>query len=366
MLAAGATTACHRAPPLLTPTAAFWQQRAPDVFRVRVETTRGPFVLAITRAWAPIGVDHFYNLVRAGYYDDSRFSRVVPGFIAQFGIAGEPPVTAAWATRRITDDPVVAHNERGTIAYAMTGPNTRTTQLYINLRDNTRLDAEGFAPLGLVVQGMDVVDSLYGGYGETSGGGVRAGKQGPAIAGGNAYFDRAYPKLDRLISARIESAPTTPTIVYVVRHGEKAAQPAADPPLSADGVARSIALADSLRSRHITAVITTQFIRTRELGAPTAAEFHLTPIVVPAASPARAVAQAVLRNSGGTVLVVGHSNTVAEIVGALGAPQPPDLCDAEYDAMFVVTITPAGRATVVKQRYGKPTPVAAGCANVMR
>lgn len=109
-----------------------------------------------------------------------------------------------WKDRRITDDPVIAHNERGTIAFAMTGPDTRTTQLYISLRDNTRLDAQGFAPLGRVVQGMDVVDRLYGGYGETSGGGVRAGKQGAAMAGGNAYFDANFPRLDRLISARIE------------------------------------------------------------------------------------------------------------------------------------------------------------------
>ncbi len=195
--------ACHRASPLLSPRAELWRQRAPEHVRIRVETTRGPFVLELTRAWAPIGVDHFYNLVRAGYYDDSRFSRVVPGFIAQFGIAGVPAVTAAWKDRPIADDSVRAHNTRGTIAYAMTGPNTRTTQLFISLRDNTRLDAQGFAPIGRVVEGMDVVDSLYGGYGETSGGGMRAGKQGPVLAGGNAYLDREFPKLDRLISARV-------------------------------------------------------------------------------------------------------------------------------------------------------------------
>lgn len=200
-LVAAASAACHRAPPLLSPSDPFWQERAPEVFRVRVETTRGPFVLAITRAWAPIGVDHFYNLVRAGYYDDSRFSRVVPGFIAQFGIADDPRATAAWKDRAIPDDPVRGHNERGTIAFAMTGPNTRTTQLYISLVDNARLDAQGFAPIGRVVEGMDVVDSLYGGYGEASGGGLRAGKQQAAIEGGNAYFDRQYPNLDRLIRA---------------------------------------------------------------------------------------------------------------------------------------------------------------------
>ncbi|HET7584326.1 MAG TPA: peptidylprolyl isomerase [Gemmatimonadaceae bacterium] len=168
-----------------------------------METTKGPFVLELTRAWAPIGVDRFYTLVRAGYYDDSRFSRVVPGFIVQFGLAGDPAVTALWKDRRIADDPVREHNTRGTIAYAMTGPNTRTTQLFISLRDNTRLDAQGFAPIGRVVDGMEVVDSLYGGYGETSGGGMRAGKQGAVIAGGNAYLDREFPKLGRLLSARV-------------------------------------------------------------------------------------------------------------------------------------------------------------------
>ncbi len=200
---AAAFTACVPAPPLLRPEAAFWQAQAPATFRVRFETTQGPFTIAVTRALAPIGVDHFYNLVRAGYYDDSRFSRVVPHFIVQFGIAGDPRVTAEWKDRRIPDDPVRTSNVRGTIAYAMTGPNTRTTQLFISLVDNSRLDAQGFAPFGRVVSGMDVVDRLYSGYAETSGGGLRAGHQGAAIAGGNAWFDRHYPKLDRLISARI-------------------------------------------------------------------------------------------------------------------------------------------------------------------
>jgi homoserine O-acetyltransferase len=203
-LAASSVVFCHRATPFPSSARELQERHAPERFRVRVETTKGPFVIAITRAWAPIGVDHFYTLVRAGYYDDSRFSRVVPGFIVQFGLAGDPAMTAAWKDRRIADDPVREHNVRGTIAYAMTGPDTRTTQLFISLVDNTRLDAQGFAPLGRVVEGMKVVDSLYGGYGETSGGGMRAGKQGPVIAGGNAYLDREFPKLDRLISARVE------------------------------------------------------------------------------------------------------------------------------------------------------------------
>lgn len=188
---------------LRQPDAAFWTQRVPDTVDVRVETTKGGFVIRAIRPWAPIGVDHFVHLVQAGYYDDSRFSRTVPNFIAQFGIAGDPAVTSIWKDRRITDDSVRASNLRGTFAFAMTGPNTRTTQIYISLIDQTRLDAQGFSPLGRVVEGMSVVDALYNGYGESSGGGMRAGHQGEALAGGNAYFDRLYPKLDHLIRARI-------------------------------------------------------------------------------------------------------------------------------------------------------------------
>lgn len=174
-----------------------------DTVDVRFETTRGPFVVRAIRPWAPIGVDHFLQLVRAGYFDDSRFSRVVPNFIAQFGIAGDPAVTSIWKDHTIADDPVRASNVRGTIGFAMTGPNTRTTQLYISLVDNSRLDAQGFAPIGRVIEGMSVVDSLYNGYGENSGGGMRAGHQGEALAGGNAYFDSHYPKLDHLVRATV-------------------------------------------------------------------------------------------------------------------------------------------------------------------
>ncbi len=160
------------------------------------------------------------------------------------------------------------------------------------------------------------------------------------------------------------------TTVIVVRHAEKAAQPEADPPLAPDGQARAEALARALKDAGVTAVITTQYLRTAETGAPTAEEFHLRPEVVPASKNipehARAVAEAVRTHAGGTVLVVGHSNTVAAIVQALGAPRPAELCDAEYDALFVVSLTTEGRATVVKARYGKETPVAEGCGNSMR
>jgi cyclophilin family peptidyl-prolyl cis-trans isomerase len=184
---------------LLDPSSSFWTTNAPRTFDARVETSKGTFTLSIERDWAPLGADRFYNLARAGFFDDSRFSRVVPHFIAQFGIPGDPAVGAIWQHRTFADDAVTHSNVRGTIAFAMTGPNTRTTQLYISLVDNSRLDAQGFAPIGRVIDGMAVVDSLYSGYGENSGGGVRAGKQAALFSGGNAYLDREYPKLDRLI-----------------------------------------------------------------------------------------------------------------------------------------------------------------------
>lgn len=180
-----------------------WSRRAPESFQASIETSQGTFVVEARRDWAPHGVDRFYGLVAAGFFDDSRFFRVVPGFIAQFGIAGDPAVTAAWRQLPIPDDPVLQSNVRGTVAYAMTGPGTRSTQLYINLRDNARLDAQGFAPIGRVTAGMEVLDRLFGGYSEQSGGGMRGGRQGPLLAGGNAYLDAEFPRLDRLLRARL-------------------------------------------------------------------------------------------------------------------------------------------------------------------
>jgi len=176
-------------------------QHAPAIYRVQVDTTKGSFIVQVNRKWAPHGADRFYGLVRAGFYDDSRFFRVRRGFIAQFGIAGDPAVNAR--CKAIPDDPVRESNARGPIAFAMTGPNTRLTQLYINLADNRRLDADGFAPIGRVVSGMDVVDRLYDEYGENAGGGMRGGKQEPLLRGGNAYLDREYPKLDRIRRASV-------------------------------------------------------------------------------------------------------------------------------------------------------------------
>jgi len=188
---------------LLDPRHELWSRPAPAVFRARFETSRGPFVVEVPRDWAPHGADRFHGLVAAGFFDGSRFFRVVPGFVAQFGIPGDPTVAALWKDRTISDDPVRESNLRGTLAYAMTGPDTRSTQLYLNLKDNPRLDAQGFAPIGRVTSGMDVVDHLYGGYGETAGGGMRGGRQGPLLAGGNAYLDAHFPQLDRLLRARI-------------------------------------------------------------------------------------------------------------------------------------------------------------------
>jgi cyclophilin family peptidyl-prolyl cis-trans isomerase len=215
VLLAASAVACHagargsasspadRRALLLDPTNAYWSQPAPARFEVTVETTKGEFVLAIDRALSPLGVDRFYRLVSAGYFDDSRFFRVVPGFIAQFGIAGEPAIAQAWKDRAFADDSVRTSNVRGTIAFAMTGPNTRTTQLFISLVDNTRLDAQGFSPLGRVIRGMDVVDRIYGGYGENAGGGVRAGKQARMMNEGNAHLDRDFPLLDQLVRAYV-------------------------------------------------------------------------------------------------------------------------------------------------------------------
>lgn len=172
--------------------------------RVRIETTAGNFVIEVHRDWAPHGADRFLTLVRERFFDDSRFFRVVAGRWAQFGIAGDPKVAQAWRPRTIPDDPVRQKNLTGYVAFAMTGPDTRTTQVYINLGDNSeRNDPQGFAPFGKVIEGMDVVQKLYSGYGENSGGGMRAGKQDRMFEQGNTFLDAQFPKLDKLIRARV-------------------------------------------------------------------------------------------------------------------------------------------------------------------
>ncbi len=176
--------------------------RAPDRFRVRFETTRGPFVVEVTREWAPRGADRFYNLVRAGYYDDVAFFRVIAGFMVQFGINGDPRVNTAWQVARIPDDPVTQSNRRGMVTYAMAGPDTRTTQVFINFRDNQGLDAQGFAPFGRVIEGLPVVDSLYSGYGEGAPRGIGP-DQGRAQGEGNAYLRGSFPRMDFVRTARV-------------------------------------------------------------------------------------------------------------------------------------------------------------------
>jgi peptidyl-prolyl cis-trans isomerase A (cyclophilin A) len=178
-------------------------REAPAMYRVRIDTSKGPILVEARREWAPHGADRFYNLVRSGYYDDTRFFRVVKHQWAQFGISGDPKIAALWRDRTIPDDGPKQSNRRGTVAFAFAQPDGRATQVFISLRDNSSLDAQGFAPFGEVVGGMDTADALNTEYGEASGGAIRAGRQQPLFDGGNAYLDREYPRLDRLIRARI-------------------------------------------------------------------------------------------------------------------------------------------------------------------
>lgn len=190
---------------LLDPGSDAFRKRPPDTFYVTLATTRGPVVLQVIRAWAPLGAYRFYNLVRNGFYDSSRFYRVLPGFVAQFGTSGRPEVDLVWADQKLPDDPRKASNAAGTVTFAMAKPGTRTTQVFINYQDNASLDSAGFAPFGRVVSGQDNLRRLYGGYGETA----PAGK-GPrwdcTIRRGNAYLEKRYPRLDYIRTAHI-SAP---------------------------------------------------------------------------------------------------------------------------------------------------------------
>jgi homoserine O-acetyltransferase len=188
---------------LMDPSLEFWKQAGPAIYRVKVATTSGSFTIEAHRDWAPRGADRFYHLVRAGFYDDSRFFRVIAGDFAQFGIPGDPLLAAAWRSAGFPDDPVTQSNVRGNVAYAMTGPDARTTQIFVLMGDRSRQDKDGFAPFGKVVEGMDVVDKLYAAYGEGAGGGMRGGKQGRIFEGGNAYLDAAFPRLDKLLRATL-------------------------------------------------------------------------------------------------------------------------------------------------------------------
>jgi cyclophilin family peptidyl-prolyl cis-trans isomerase len=172
--------------------------QTPPMFRVVFTTSKGPFTVEVHRDWAPIGTDRFYELVKDGFFDQDRFFRVVPNFVVQWGINGDPAVQAKWRDKTISDDPVMQSNRRGTITFAKTGePNSRSTQFFINLADNPALDGQGFAPFGQVINGLNVVESLYAGYGEMP-------DQSQIQAQGNAYLQSQFPMLDYIQSAKID------------------------------------------------------------------------------------------------------------------------------------------------------------------
>jgi peptidyl-prolyl cis-trans isomerase A (cyclophilin A) len=192
---------------LLNPDHLDMHRRAPERFRVRLDTSKGPIVLDVQRPWSPHGADRFYNLVRHGYYDEARFFRIRAATWAQFGVAGDPAIASAWRTRTIPDDPRVLSNARGTVAYAFKDPNGRTTQMFINLMDNAAThDGEPFVPFARVIEGMEAADAFYSEYGERAGGGIRGGKQDVLFTEGNAYLLREFPKLDYIKRAAIVEA----------------------------------------------------------------------------------------------------------------------------------------------------------------
>jgi peptidyl-prolyl cis-trans isomerase A (cyclophilin A) len=178
-------------------------EQAPATYKAKFDTSKGVFVVEVTRAFAPQGADRFYNLVKNGYYDNARFFRVISGFMVQFGINGDPALNGKWRVARIPDDKVSQSNTRGMITFATSGPNSRTTQVFINFANNTNLDAMGFAPFGKVVSGMNVVDALYSGYGEGAPNG-RGPDQMRLQAEGNAYLTKDFPRLDYIKKATIE------------------------------------------------------------------------------------------------------------------------------------------------------------------
>ena len=188
-------------PSLMNPAAL--KAKAPDDFKAQFTTTKGDFVVEVHRDWAPNGADRFYVLVKNGFYDGAEFFRVIPNFMVQFGISGNPKIAAAWAHANLRDDPVKQGNKRGRITYAMAGPNTRTTQVFINFKDNSNLDKDGFAAFGEVTDGMDVVDKLYGGYGDMQEMGGHGPSPSKIESEGNAYLDKNFSQLDKIKTAKI-------------------------------------------------------------------------------------------------------------------------------------------------------------------
>src|SRR5580658_2122045 len=206
-------TAAGPRPSLLNP--ASLKAKAPAVFKAKFTTTAGDFVVEVHREWAPLGADRFYNLVRYGYFTNAAFFRVVPGFVVQFGLSAAPSINRVWKAAAIQDDPVVQSNKRGNLVFATAGPNTRTTQLFINYGDNSRLDGMGFAPFGSVVEGMDVVDKIYPAYGESP-------RQDLITEQGDAYLKANFPDIDKIKLARIVPA------VPPATHTSAGAKPAAN------------------------------------------------------------------------------------------------------------------------------------------
>jgi peptidyl-prolyl cis-trans isomerase A (cyclophilin A) len=191
----GAAKPAATNPALLNPAAL--KAKAPDIFKAQFTTTKGDFIVEVHRDWAPIGADRFYNLVKNGFYNDAGFFRVIPGFMVQFGLNAKPAVNKAWQNASIKDDPVRVGNKRGNIVFAAQQiPNSRTTQVFINFKENSFLDTQGFAAFGTVIDGMDVVDRIYSGYGDTP-------DQGSISSEGKAYLDKNFPKLDSVKTARI-------------------------------------------------------------------------------------------------------------------------------------------------------------------
>jgi peptidyl-prolyl cis-trans isomerase A (cyclophilin A) len=201
---AAPAAAAAGAPNLLQPNTL--RAKAPEIYKVKLTTTKGDVIIEVTRAWAPLGADRFFNLVRAGFYNDAAFFRVLPRFVAQFGIPARPDVAAAWYNAKFVDDKVLQSNKRGTLTFATAGPNTRTTQIFINFSDNAALDGQGFAPFGKIIEGMDLVDKFFSGYGESP-------DQQRIETQGKAYLDRNFPNLDRILKAEImkeDAAPAAP------------------------------------------------------------------------------------------------------------------------------------------------------------